>query len=115
METLCRAYWYPLYAYARRCGQSPHDAQDITQEFFRRLLENKWLQGVDRDKGRLRTFLVTGLKRFIAKDWRRLCAQKRGGGRVHAVIDTDFAESRFAADPAPCSVADEVLREHGQG
>src|ERR1019366_551574 len=63
LEAICRAYWYPLYAYVRRCRQSPHDAQDLTQEFFRLLLEKHWLEDADRGKGRLRTFLITALKR----------------------------------------------------
>lgn len=98
LEAICRAYWYPLYAYARRCGQSPHDAQDLTQEFFCRLLEKRWLDSADREKGKLRTFLVVALKSFMAKQWRRVSALKRGGGRTHAQIDTSFAESRYAAD-----------------
>jgi len=97
LETICRAYWYPLYAYVRRCGHSAHDAQDLTQEFFSRLLEKRWLDSADRDKGRLRTFLIVALKRFMAKEWRRASAQRRGGGQVHLTIDTSFAESRYAA------------------
>ena len=108
LEAVCRAYWYPHYAYVRRCGQSPPDAQDLTQEFFRLLLENRWLENADRSKGRLRTFLVTALKRFMIKEWRRNSAQKRGGGKFQVPIDTAFAESRYAADPAAHSAADEV-------
>lgn len=99
LDTLCRAYWPPLYAYVRCCGKSPHDAQDLTQEFFRRLLEKHWLKDADRRKGRLRTFLVLAIKHFMANEWRRASAQKRGGPRAPAPLDTDFAESRFAADP----------------
>jgi RNA polymerase sigma-70 factor (ECF subfamily) len=95
METICRSYWYPLYAYARRCGQSPHDAQDLTQEFFCRLLEKRWLDSVDPSKGRLRTFLILAMKRFMAKDWRRAIAQRRGGGQLHVPLDTTLAESRY--------------------
>jgi RNA polymerase sigma factor (sigma-70 family) len=98
LENLCRAYWYPLYAYVRRCGHSPHDAQDLTQEFFRRLLEKRWLDSADREKGRLRTFLIVALKKFMSKEWRRASAQRRGGGDAHAPFDTAFAETRFAAD-----------------
>lgn len=98
LETICRGYWFPLYAFARRSGQSPHDAQDITQEFFCRLLEKRWLDAVDRDKGRLRTFLMVSLKKFMAKEWRRASAQRRGGGLAHAQFDTTLAESRYATD-----------------
>src|SRR4051812_18564602 len=64
LEALCRTYWQPLYAYVRRCGQSPHDAQDLTQEFFCRLLEKRWLDSAAREKGKLRTFLIVALKKF---------------------------------------------------
>jgi RNA polymerase sigma factor (sigma-70 family) len=100
LETICRSYWYPLYAYARRSGHSAHDAQDLTQEFFARLLSKRWLDAADREKGKLRTFLIAALKKFMAKEWRRASAQKRGGGKVHLPIDTAFAESRYAADTA---------------
>ena len=109
LETLCRTYWYPLYAYVRRCGQSPHDAQDLTQEFFRLLLEKRWLEDADREKGRLRSFLITALKRFMANEWRRISADRRGGGQPHLAIDTDFAESRYAADPGAQFAPDEVF------
>jgi RNA polymerase sigma-70 factor (ECF subfamily) len=109
LEAVCRAYWYPLYAYVRRCGQSPHDAQDLTQEFFRLLLEKRWLEDADREKGRLRSFLITALKRFMANEWRRISADRRGGGQPHLAIDTDFAESRYAADPGAQFAPDEVF------
>src|SRR5258706_16242148 len=100
LEAICRAYWYPLYGFVRRSGQSPQDAQDLTQEFFRHLLEKRWLEAADREKGRLRTFLVTALKHFMAKEWRRASAQKRGGGHTHVPMDTAFAESRYGAEGA---------------
>jgi DNA-directed RNA polymerase specialized sigma24 family protein len=98
LEAICHAYWYPLYAYVRRCGQTPHDAQDLTQGFFCRLLEKNWLNSAEREKGKLRTFLIVALKNFMSKEWRRASAQRRGGGQAHAPFDTTFAESRFAAD-----------------
>ena len=109
LEAICRAYWYPLYAYARRCGQTPADAQDLTQEFFRLLLEKRWLEDADREKGRLRSFLVGAMKHFMAKEWRRASAQRRGGGQVHVPMDTAFAEGRHAADPDAGLAADEVF------
>src|SRR6186997_513077 len=81
LEAICRAYWYPLYAYVRRCGQSPADAQDLTQEFFCRLLDKRWLDSANPDKGKLRTFLIVALKHFMSKEWRRASAQRRGGGQ----------------------------------
>jgi RNA polymerase sigma-70 factor (ECF subfamily) len=101
IEELCRVYWYPLYAYVRRRGGTREDAEDLTQEFFRQLLARRWLADADRDKGRLRTFLLVALKRFMAKEWRRAGAQKRGGGQAQVPMDTAFAESRWAADPNP--------------
>lgn len=98
LETICRDYWHPLYAYARRCGQAEHDAQDLTQEFFRRLLEKRWLEKADREKGRLRTFLILALKHFMANEWRRNSALKRGGGHAAVQLDTSFAESPAATD-----------------
>jgi len=98
LARLCQAYWYPLYAYVRRCGQSPHDAQDLTQEFFCRLLQKHWLDSADREKGRLRTFLIVALKNFMTNEWRRASAQRRGGGQSRVPFDTEFAESRYAGD-----------------
>src|SRR5512137_1163647 len=109
LETLCCLYWYPLYAYVRRCGQSPHDAQDLTQEFFRRLLEKHWLDAADHHKGRLRTFLIVAFKRFLAVEWRRASAQRRAGGRPHLPLDTALAESRYVASAGPLSPADAVF------
>jgi RNA polymerase sigma factor (sigma-70 family) len=109
LETLCRAYWYPLYAYVRRCGQSPHDAQDLTQEFFCRLLEKRWLDSADREKGRLRTFLIVALKNFMGKEWRRASAKRRGGGQSQVPFDTEFAEGRYTADPSAKLAADETF------
>ncbi|PYJ56548.1 MAG: RNA polymerase subunit sigma-24, partial [Verrucomicrobia bacterium] len=69
LARLCRTYWYPLYAYVRRQGHSPHDAQDLTQEFFARLLAKNYLGDVDRSKGRFRSFLLASLKHFLANEW----------------------------------------------
>ena len=108
LETLCRAYWYPLYAYVRRCGQTPQDAQDLTQEFFCRLLEKHWFNLANPEKGRLRTFLIVALKNFMAKEWRRASAQRRGGGHMHLQLDTAVAESRYAVDSSALA-ADETF------
>jgi RNA polymerase sigma factor (sigma-70 family) len=109
LEAICRAYWYPLYAYVRRCGKSAHDAQDLTQEFFCRLLEKRWLDSADREKGKLRTFLVVALKHFMSKEWRRASARRRGGGQSHVPLDTEFAESRYAADHSASLEPDETF------
>ncbi len=99
LESLCRAYWYPLYAFVRRQGRGPHDAQDLTQAFFARLLEKNYLKSAAQDKGKFRTFLLTALKRFLADEWDRQHAQKRGGFASVLSIDHELAESRFAAEP----------------
>jgi RNA polymerase sigma-70 factor (ECF subfamily) len=109
LEAICRAYWYPLYAYVRRCGHPPHDAQDLTQEFFCRLLEKRWLDAADREKGRLRIFLITVLRHFMSNEWRKASAQRRGGGQAPVPLDTSIAESRYAADPAATLAADQTF------
>ena len=98
LETLCRAYWHPLYAYARRAGQNPADAEDLTQGFFARLLEKDYLKSAAREKGRFRSFLLTALKRYLANEWDRQHALKRGGFAAVVAIDSEAAELRY--DPA---------------
>jgi len=100
LEKLCRTYWYPLYAYARRRGQSPADAQDSTQAFFARLLERNWVGDARRERGRFRTFLLTAMNRFLADEWDKLRAQKRGGGRLLVPLQLDTAETRYGQEPA---------------
>src|SRR5512135_2905108 len=78
LEVLCRAYWYPLYAYVRRQGHSPADAQDLTQDFFARFLEKQYFKLADPARGRFRTFLLTALKHFLANEWKKSQRQKRG-------------------------------------
>ena len=100
LETLCRAYWFPLYAFVRRQGRSSHDAQDLTQEFFARVLEKGYLKSANQEKGRFRTFLLVALKHFLANVWDRQHAEKRGGFVPVVSIDQELAESRLAAEPA---------------
>jgi len=100
LEGLCQAYWYPLYVWVRRYGHSPHDAQDLTQEFFARVLEKGWLHGADREKGKFRTFLLVALKRFLVNEWERVRAQKRGGGVTVFSLEAPRAEDRYQAEPA---------------
>jgi RNA polymerase sigma-70 factor (ECF subfamily) len=108
LESLCRGYWYPLYAYVRRAGRTPHDAQDLTQEFFARLLEKGWLLSASPENGRFRTFLLMALKRFMAKEWHRATARKRGGGQCPLPLDTTDAERRYAGEPVTASAPDEI-------
>ena len=108
LEELCRTYWYPLYAFVRRQGHAPHDAQDLTQEFFARLLAKDYLKTVAPEKGRFRTFLLVALKRFLANEWDRARAQKRGAGQVMVPLDTTTAETRYQGEPAADLAADRV-------
>src|SRR5262245_61167832 len=78
LEKLCRTYWYPLYAFVRRLGQSPHDAEDLIQGFFAQCIEKNYLHAADQHKGRFRSFLLIALKRFMANEWDRARTKKRG-------------------------------------
>ena len=109
LAELCRTYWYPLYAYVRRKGHDVADAQDLTQEFFARLLERNYLAGVDREKGRFRSFLLASVKHFLANEWDKANAQKRGGGRPLISIDAAAAESSFGQEPADVVSADKIF------
>ena len=106
LAKLCQTYWYPLYAFIRRQGYSAHDAQDLTQAFFARLLEKNYLAAVRREKGRFRSFLLAALKHFLANEWDKRNAQKRGGGRVFIPLDADSAETRYGLEPSHDSTPD---------
>ena len=100
MATLCQAYWYPLYAYVRRKGHSPEDAQDLTQEFFARLLASGAVDRADPQKGRFRSFLLGAMNHFLADEWDYARAQKRGGGVSPLPLQFDTAETRYGQEPA---------------
>jgi RNA polymerase sigma-70 factor (ECF subfamily) len=100
LEELCRAYWMPVYAFVRRKGHSPHDAQDLTQEFFARLLKNKWYQVADPLKGRFRSYLLGGLKHFLSDEWDKQRAAKRGGTERVISLDDMETESLYSQDLA---------------
>jgi len=105
LERLCRAYWYPLYIHVRRRGYSAQDAQDLTQEFFARLLAKHWLSMADPRRGRFRTFLLAALDHFLANEWDRARCVKRGGGRPVFSIDAPDAEARYRLEPMDCADA----------
>lgn len=109
LERLCRNYWLPIYAFIRRQGHHPHDAQDLTQEFFARLLERNYLAGVDREKGRFRSFLLASVKHFLANEWDKSKAQKRGGGRLPISIDAAMAESSCRLEPVDMVTAEKIF------
>jgi DNA-directed RNA polymerase specialized sigma24 family protein len=100
MEELCRDYWFPLYAYARRRGQSVHDAQDLTQEFFSRLVQHNTFAHLSREKGRFRSYLLSAFQYFMSGEWDRARAQKRGGGQPVISLDAAQAETRYGLEQA---------------
>ena len=100
LEKLCRSYWYPLYAYVRRRGYDVESAKELTQEFFAQLLAKRLLKGVDPTKGRFRSWLLGVMKHFLAHEWSRARAQKRGRGQILFSLDELEAESRYHLEPA---------------
>ncbi len=108
LTTLCEAYWYPLYAFVRRRGYQPEEAQDLTQEFIATLLEKDFLKAADRERGRFRSFLLASLKHFLAKEWRRASAQKRGGDMIHLSLDFKDGEARYGREPAHELTAEKI-------
>ena len=92
LSTLCQTYWYPVYAFIRRNGHDPDRAQDLTQGFFARLIEKNYLEDADRRRGRFRSFLLASVKHFLANEWDKERALKRGGGREPVSIDVVEAE-----------------------
>jgi len=100
LARLCSIYWYPLYAFCRRQGRQPHDAEDLTQAFFARLLEKNGLASVAPEHGRFRSFLLASVKNFLANEWERAHAQRRGGGQPVISLDGTDAETRYALEPA---------------
>jgi DNA-directed RNA polymerase specialized sigma24 family protein len=99
LEQLCRTYWFPIYVYVRREGHAPHDAQDLTQDFFARLLRLKSLEAVAPHKGKFRTFLLASLRHFLLNARDGACAAKRGGGQAILSLDALEAERRFQLEP----------------
>jgi RNA polymerase sigma-70 factor (ECF subfamily) len=106
---MCDTYWYPLTTYVRRKGYPAPDAQDLTQEFFARVLAGNYVRSADQRKGKFRSFLLGGLEHFLAKEWRRAQAQKRGGGRTLASLDAMDAEKRYLLEPADELTAERIF------
>ena len=99
LEALCRTYWYPLYCFARRLGHGPHAAEDLTQGFFAYLLEESLARKAQPEKGRFRSFLLAAFKHFLAGEWDRAQAQKRGGGFGFVSWESERAEGRYGLEP----------------
>ncbi|MHC1766718.1 MAG: RNA polymerase sigma factor [Verrucomicrobiia bacterium] len=109
LEELCRAYWYPLYVYVRGAGHSPEDAQDLTQEFFARLLAKQYLAAVNPERGRFRWFLLAAAKRFLCNEREWASAAKRGGMSPHVPFDGQKAEERYRLDAADADTPDRLF------
>ncbi len=99
LEELCRAYWYPIYAFVRFRGYSSDDAQDLTQSFFTRIIKTGGFTSVDPTRGRFRSYLLGAMKHFLANEWHRSRAQKRGGGVTIIELDALDPEARYALEP----------------
>jgi RNA polymerase sigma factor (sigma-70 family) len=100
LARLCETYWYPVYIFIRRRGHDPDDAKDLTQELFARLIEKQFLEAVDQEKGRFRSFLLTCVKRLLNKEWKKAQTLKRGGEYTFVPLDDAVAEARYGAEPA---------------
>ena len=111
LERLCHIYWWPLYAFVRRRGYEAHDAQDLTQEFFARLLAKDFLGAVDRNKGRFRSFLLAALEHFLANEWRDAHAQKRGGNFKFVSLDDISADEQYQHMPASSLSAEQYFEQ----
>jgi RNA polymerase sigma-70 factor (ECF subfamily) len=105
LEELCRTYWFPLYAYVRRRGHAKADAEDLTQAFFARLLVKNFTAGLDSERGKFRAYLLAALKHFLANEWDKARAQKRGGGEIPLSLDWQTADTKFQVaaqnEPSP--------------
>jgi RNA polymerase sigma-70 factor (ECF subfamily) len=109
LANLCRTYWHPLYAYIRRRGHHPSDAQDLTQEFFYRLLDRHYLSQVDPARGKFRSFLLVAVNHFLANEWDRARTIRRGGRIQFVSFDAAQAEEQFAEEPAAALTAETLF------
>jgi RNA polymerase sigma factor (sigma-70 family) len=109
LTELCRLYWYPLYAYARRRGHGPPDAQDLTQGFFLHLLKDRALKHAHPLKGKFRSFLLASFQNFALDETARARRQKRGGDREFVFLDSEDAESRYRLEPADHLTAEKIF------
>lgn len=99
LESLCSAYWYPVYAFLRRLGHSAHDSEDLTQAFFTDLIRRRAFAKALPEHGRFRSFLIASLKNYLSHERDRESAQKRGGQQVHISLDAVEAEERYKMEP----------------
>ncbi len=109
LASLCESYWYPLYAYVRRWGHGPDDAQDLTQEFFARLLEKRYLRDADPARGRFRSFLLASLKHFLSNERDKASAVKRGGRATIVPLEIETAEGMYRLEPPDAETPEKVF------
>ena len=112
LSELCEIYWFPLYGYVRRRWYSPQDAEDLTQEFFRKVIEKEYLLTADADRGKLRSFLLASMKHFLADSRKAANAQKRGGGKVVLSLDQRDAEDRYLVEPSHDESPEALFEKH---
>jgi RNA polymerase sigma-70 factor (ECF subfamily) len=112
LETLCQAYWRPVYVFARRRGHDVESARDLTQEFFARLLEGDWLRPADPQRGRFRSFLLRCLSRFLVDEWRKTNARKRGGGFTVFSLDESRDENWLEGEPVDAFTPEQAYDRH---
>jgi RNA polymerase sigma-70 factor (ECF subfamily) len=115
LAKLCQTYWFPLYAYVRRRGHSPADAEDFTQAFFLSLLQSHSVARADQSRGRFRSFLLGAMNHFLADEWAKARAQKRGGGQKLLSLDLAAAEHRFDLEPANLNTPDQAFDREWAG
>lgn len=108
LETLCAKYWTPIYSYVRRRGYPPEDAQDLTQEFFARLIAQNRVAKADRERGRFRSFLLATLKHFLSDEWDKARAKKRGGGVHPLSLQFDTGEALYLHEPADTVTPEQI-------
>jgi RNA polymerase sigma-70 factor (ECF subfamily) len=110
LATLCETYWYPVYAFVRRSGARAQEAEDLTQEYFARLLEKRFLDDVRPERGRFRSFVLVSVRHFLCNERDRKNALKRGGGRSPLPLHGEGGETRYEREPVD-SVTPEMLLE----
>lgn len=111
LDRLCQEYWFPVYSFIRRKGHDAHQAEDLTQGFFARLLEKNWLESADPSRGRFRSFLLTAVSRFLANEYDRDRALKRGGGQRVLSFDVQDAEGRYLLEPPSDSTPEKIFEQ----
>ena len=112
MAEICRIYWYPIYAFIRHRGNSAHDAEDLTQGFFSHIIEKKQLDRADRERGKLRSFLLLVAKSYMSDEYKKSSAQKRGGGIADISIDAEEAERRYSVEPVDSLTPEKLFERH---